>query len=128
MVDTGALYYELARWDASVATFTIVHNSLGMSVIEKVGSEEQKARILPDCVLLKKILCFGLTEPTHGSDATNLLSTARKVEGGYVLNGEKRWIGNATFADYIIIWARNQEEGNKIQGFVVEKGSKGLTT
>ena len=69
-----------------------------------------------------------MTEPDFGSDATSLRTTAKKVEGGYVINGEKRWIGNATFADYIIIWARNESEGGKIQGFLVEKGSKGLTT
>jgi len=63
---------------------------------------------------MKKNICFGLTEPNYGSDATSLKTSAKKVEGGYVLNGEKRWIGNATFADYIIIWARNVDEGNKI--------------
>jgi len=63
---------------------------------------------------LKKIICFGLTEPEYGSDATSLKTTAKKVEGVYVINGSKRWIGNATFADYIIIWARNEEEKGKI--------------
>jgi alkylation response protein AidB-like acyl-CoA dehydrogenase len=106
----------------------IVHNSLGLSVIDRCGGAEQKARILPDAIALRKILCFGLTEPTHGSDATSLLSTAKKTEGGFLINGKKRWIGNGTFADYIIIWARNVDEGNKIQGFIVEKGSKGLKT
>lgn len=77
---------------------------------------------------MKKYICFGLTEPTNGSDATHLKSTAKKVEGGYLLNGQKRWIGNATFADYIIIWAKNVDEEDKIQAFIVEKGSKGLTT
>ena len=73
-------------------------------------------------------MSFGLTEPAYGSDATSLKTTAKKVEGGFVINGSKRWIGNATFADYIIVWAKNVDEGNKIQGFVVEKGSKGLST
>jgi alkylation response protein AidB-like acyl-CoA dehydrogenase len=77
---------------------------------------------------LKKFICFGLTEPDYGSDATSLKTTAKKVEGGYSITGNKRWIGNAGFADYIIIWARNPDEGNKIQGFLVEKGSKGLST
>lgn len=86
-MDTGSIFYELGRWDASVATFFIVSNCLGIAVVEKCGGDEQKQRILPDCILMKKTICFGLTEPTHGSDATNLLSTARKVEGGYVLNG-----------------------------------------
>ena len=114
IVDTGSVFYELGRWDASVATFFIVTNCLGIAVIERCGGEEQKKRILPDCVLMKKNICFGLTEPNYGSDATSLKTSAKKVEGGYVLNGEKRWIGNATFADYIIIWARNVDEGNKI--------------
>jgi alkylation response protein AidB-like acyl-CoA dehydrogenase len=128
MVESGAMFYEFARWDVSLATFMIVHNSLGLSVIDRCGGPEQKARILPDAIALRKILCFGLTEPTHGSDATSLLSTAKKTDGGFLITGKKRWIGNATFADYIIIWARNVDEGNKIQGFIVEKGSKGLKT
>ncbi len=122
------MFYEFARWDVSLATFMIVHNSLGLSVIDRCGGQEQKARILPDAIALKKILCFGLTEPTHGSDATSLLSTAKKTDGGFLITGKKRWIGNGTFADYIIVWARNVDEGNKIQGFIVEKGSKGLKT
>lgn len=63
---------------------------------------------------LKKIASFGLTEPDFGSDATGLKTTATKVEGGYLINGQKRWIGNATFADLIIVWARNTSEGGKI--------------
>ena len=106
--------YELGRQDLSIFTFFIVHNCLGTAVIDKLGSDEQKNLILPDCIDLKKFICFGLTEPTNGSDATGLLSTAKKVDGGYVLNGRKRWIGNAGFSDYIIIWAKNQDENNKI--------------
>jgi alkylation response protein AidB-like acyl-CoA dehydrogenase len=63
---------------------------------------------------MQKFICFGLTEPLNGSDATSLKSTATKVDGGYLLNGQKRWIGNATFADYIVIWALNPSEDNKI--------------
>lgn len=70
--------------------------------------------MLPDCVALKKVCCFGLSEKDYGSDATSLKTTAKKVEGGYVINGNKRWIGNATFADYIVIWAKNEAEDNKI--------------
>ena len=70
--------------------------------------------MLPDCTTLDKICCFGLTEKEFGSDATSLQTSAKKVEGGYILNGNKRWIGNATFAHYIIIWARNLDDGNKI--------------
>lgn len=77
---------------------------------------------------MDKFICFGLTEPDYGSDATSLKTSAKKVEGGYLLNGQKRWIGNATFADYIIVWAKNEHDNNNIQAFVVTKGSKGLKT
>ena len=77
---------------------------------------------------MDKFICFGLTEPNYGSDATSLETYAKKVDGGYLVTGQKRWIGNATFADYIIVWARNQNENNNIQAFVVAKGSKGLKT
>ena len=66
-------------------------------------------------------MCFGLTEPLNGSDATGLQTTATKVDGGWLLNGQKRWIGNATFGD-VIVWAKNAIDGNKIQAFYVEKG------
>jgi len=69
---------------------------------------------LPDCMALKKIICFALTEPEYGSDATSLKTTAKKVEGGYVINGSKRWIGSGTFADYIVLWARNEAENGNI--------------
>ena len=73
----------------------------------------------------EKIFSFGLTEPQNGSDATNLKSTAKKVEGGYLINGEKRWIGNGTLGD-VIVWARNLDDGKRIQAFIVEKGSPGF--
>ncbi len=113
-MEVGAIIYELAKVDASIYTFLTVHNSIGMAVVDYLGSEEQRARILPDGIALKKILSFGLTEPDFGSDATGLRTNAKKVEGGYLINGEKRWIGNATFADYIIVWARNLDDGEKI--------------
>jgi alkylation response protein AidB-like acyl-CoA dehydrogenase len=104
------MVYELMKKDASVATFIMVHNAIGMNVIDLLGSQEQRERMLPDCIALKKIVCFGLTEIDNGSDATSLKTSAKKVEGGYLLNGDKRWIGNATFADYIIVWAKNEAE------------------
>lgn len=73
----------------------------------------------------EKIFCFGLTEPDNGSDASNLKTTATKTEGGWLLNGTKRWIGNATMGD-VVVWARNKSDGNRIQAFVVEKGSAGF--
>ncbi len=113
-MEVGAVIYELAKIDSSIYTFLTVHNSIGMAVIDYLGSEEQRARILPDGIALKKILSFGLTEAEYGSDATSLKTTAKKTQGGYILNGNKRWIGNATFADIIIVWARNEDEGGKI--------------
>ena len=127
-MDVGAIMFEMAKVDASIFTFLTVHNSIGMAVVDHLGSQEQRARLLPDGIALKKVFSFGLTEPDYGSDATSLKTSAKKTEGGYIINGAKRWIGNATWCDYIIVWARNEEEQGKIQAFVVEKGSKGLTT
>ena len=77
---------------------------------------------------MDKFICFGLTEPDYGSDASSLKTTATKTEGGYLINGCKRWIGNATFADYIVVWAKNANDGNRIQAFIVTRGSPGLKT
>lgn len=127
-VEVGAICMELAKKDASIATFVAVHNAIGTSVVEHLGDYEQRKRVLTEAVNMDKICCFGLTEPNYGSDATSLKTTAVKTEGGYILNGQKRWIGNATFADYIVVWAKNQAEGGNIQAFLVTKGSKGLKT
>ena len=83
---------------------------------------------MKESIGFNKIHCFGLTEPENGSDASNLQTTATKTEGGWLLNGQKRWIGNATFADYFHIWARNPAEDGKVQCFVVTKGTSGLKT
>jgi len=72
---------------------------------------------------MNKFICFALTEPDIGSDASSIETTAEKVSGGYILKGKKKWIGNATIADYLIIWAKNVSEGNRIQAFVATKGS-----
>ena len=77
---------------------------------------------------LNKVLAWALTEPETGSDASNIRTTAKKVQGGYLLNGRKRWIGNATFADYICCWARNESDKGRVQCFLVRKGNPGLTT
>ena len=111
--EAGAVTYELARVDGSISTFVLVHNGIGMSVIDALGDEEQKQRFLPKGINFEKIFCFGLTEPLNGSDATGLKTTAKKVEGGYILNGTKRWIGNATFGD-VCVWARNEADGGRI--------------
>lgn len=124
--EAGVILMEMANKDASIATFFLVHNAIGQSVMNALGDEEQRKRFLTDTINLNKICCFGLTEPDNGSDASALKTTATRTKGGWLINGRKRWIGNATFADYINVWARNPEDGNNIQCFVVEKGSKGL--
>ena len=80
----------------------------------KLAHPELRDKILADTMPLKKILAFALTEPETGSDASSIKTTAKKVEGGYILNGRKRWIGNGTFADYIACWARNESQEGRI--------------
>ena len=131
----GMIALELARADPSISTFMGVHSGLAMGSIYLCGSEEQKQRWLPAMARMEKIGAFGLTEPDVGSGvAGGLTTTARRVKGDgeaggdeWVLNGQKKWIGNATFADYIIIWARDVGDG-KVKGFVVQKGTPGLST
>jgi glutaryl-CoA dehydrogenase len=121
---TGLIMQELARGDASIATFFGVHSGLAMSSIAMLGSEEQKQRWLPAMARMEQIGAFGLTEPTHGSDAVALETSATRDGEFFVLNGAKRWIGNASFADLVIIWARDTANG-QVSGFVVEKGTPG---
>ncbi|MBT0769580.1 acyl-CoA dehydrogenase family protein [Kineosporia sp. J2-2] len=124
---TGFLAMELARADASVATFFGVHTGLAMGSIAACGSAEQQDRWLPAMARMEKIGAFALTEPDSGSDiAGGMRTTARRDGDVWVLNGAKRWIGNATFADLIVVWARDTEDG-KVKGFVVEKGTPGFT-
>ncbi len=123
---SGLIALELARGDASVCTFFGVHSGLAMSSIAMCGSEEQKQRWLPSMARMEKIGAFGLTEPNHGSDSVALETRARRDGDEYVLDGAKRWIGNASFADVTIIWARD-DDGN-VGGFLVEKGTPGFET
>jgi acyl-CoA oxidase len=116
---------EIARVDASCSTFILVHSSLAMLTIALCGSEAQKQKYLPSLAKLNTIACWALTEPDYGSDASSLETTATKVAGGWVLNGQKRWIGNSTFADLLVMFARNTST-NQINGFIVKKGSPGL--
>jgi len=123
-IATGLIMLEFARGDASVCTFFGVHSGLAMHSISMLGSEEQKQRWLPAMARMEKIGAFGLTEPDHGSDAVALETKAHRVGDEYILNGAKRWIGNASFADVTVIWARD-DEGN-VGGFLVEKGTPGF--
>ncbi len=124
----GFVMLELARIDCSIATFHGVHSGLAMGTIHLCGSEEQKRRWLPAMRRCEKIGAFGLTEPEVGSGAARgLKTTARRDGDSWVLNGEKAWIGNATFADVTVIWARDIADG-QVKGFLVEKGMPGFTT
>jgi glutaryl-CoA dehydrogenase len=120
----GLAIAELARGSGSLATFVHVQGGLAMTAIHELGSEEQKRRWLPAMARCEKIGCFGLTEPEAGSDPGSLSTTAVERDGGYVLEGEKKWIGNASFSDVAVIWARTEE--GKILGFLVETDNPGF--
>jgi len=116
----GFIALEIARIDCSCATFFGVHSGLAMGSIFLCGSEEQKQKWLPPMARLEKIGSFGLTEPLVGSGASGgLLTTARRDGDAWVLNGQKKWIGNATWGDVTIIWARDVAD-NQVKGFIVE--------
>ena len=124
----GMLAMELARVDPSISTFMGVHSGLAMGSIYLCGSAEQKQRWLPAMQRAEKIGAFGLTEPEVGSGAARgLTTTARRRGGKWILNGRKRWIGNATFADVTVIWARDVDD-HQVKGFLVEKGTAGFVT
>ncbi|XP_065853956.1 acyl-coenzyme A oxidase 4, peroxisomal isoform X2 [Euphorbia lathyris] len=118
---------EVARVDASCSTFILVHSSLAMLTIALCGSEAQKQKYLPSLAQLSTIACWALTEPDYGSDASSLKTIATKVQGGWIIDGQKRWIGNSTFADVLVIFARNTST-NQINGYIVKKDSPGLTS
>src|ERR1700734_551304 len=116
----GFVMMELARVDASIATFFGVHNGLAMGSIYYGGSEEQKQKWLPPMARMEKIGCFGLTEPLVGSGAGGgLLTTAKREGDAWIINGQKKWIGNAPWCDISIIWARDLAD-NQVKGFIVE--------
>jgi glutaryl-CoA dehydrogenase len=121
----GLVHMELNRGDGSLGTFLGVHSGLAMKSIGMHGSEEQKQRWLPAMARLEKLGAFALTEPSHGSDSVALETTARLDGDEYVINGDKRWIGNGSLADVVVVWAR--AEDGKVNGFLVEKGSPGFS-
>ncbi len=123
---TGFVGLEIARVDPSIATFIGVHSGLAMGTIVLCGSPEQQQRWLPAMQRMELIGAFGLTEPDGGSDvAGGMRTTARRTADGWLLNGAKRWIGNATFADLTVIWARDIDD-NAVKGFVIEKDTPGF--
>jgi glutaryl-CoA dehydrogenase len=123
----GMVSMELGRGDPSVATFIGVHGGLAMGTLHLCASEEQKERWLPAMARMDLIGAFGLTEPEHGSDvARGIQTTARRDGDEWVLDGQKKWIGNGSFADLVIIWARDVET-DRVLGFVVETPAPGFS-
>jgi alkylation response protein AidB-like acyl-CoA dehydrogenase len=124
----GMISMELSRGDPSISTFMGVHGGLAMGTVYLCGSEEQKQRWLPPMARMELIGAFGLTEPEHGSDiARGVRTTARREGDTWVLDGQKKWIGNASFADLVVIWAKDVET-DRVLGFVVEKDTPGFST
>ncbi|MFG1663965.1 acyl-CoA dehydrogenase family protein [Streptomyces sp. Y7] len=124
---TGMMAMEMSRVDASVATFFGVHNGLAMYAIQAGGDQAQRDRWLPSMARMDTVGAFALTEPLDGSDiAAGMRTTARRDGDTWVLNGAKRWIGNATFADHVVVWARDVDD-DQVKGFVVGKGTPGFT-
>src|SRR6266446_4092277 len=123
----GFVAMELARVDASVATFWGVHTGLSAGSIYLCGDEQQKRRWLPPMMRFEKIGSFGLTEPLVGSATSGgMMTTCRREGDSWILNGQKKWIGNSTFADINVIWAR-EEDSNQVKGFVVGKDNPGFS-
>src|SRR5687768_1188370 len=128
-VEYGLAAMELEAGDSGIRTFVSVQGSLAMSAIAKVGSEEQKQRWLPGMAAGDLIGCFGLTEPTAGSDPASMVTRAVRDGEAWVLTGAKRWIGLASIADVAIIWAKTDDElgSGSIRGFVVPTSTGGFT-
>jgi glutaryl-CoA dehydrogenase len=123
----GILHAEATRADTSIATFLGVHDGLFTGSIEALASQEQQEAWLPDIYSLKKIGAFGLTEPLGGSDvAGGTRTTARRKGDSWILNGAKRWIGNATFSDWVVIYARDEAD-NQVKGFLVDTKTEGYS-
>jgi len=123
----GIIAAEIARVDASVATFFGVQSGLAMGSIYICGSEEQKQEWLPKMQRMEVIGAFGLTEPEVGSGAAGgLTTTCKKTSDGWVLNGQKKWIGNSTFSDITIVWARDTDDG-EVKGFILRKDNPGFS-
>ena len=121
----GLICQELERADSGIRSFASVQGSLVMYPIYAYGNEDQKMKWLPQLAKGKKIGCFGLTEPNFGSNPSGMLTTAKKTDGGYIINGSKMWITNGTIADIAIVWAKDDD--GEIRGFIVEKDFEGFS-
>ena len=125
-VSYGLIAREIERVDSSYRSAFSVQTSLAMHAIHKFGSEEQKEFYLPQMANGDLIGCFGLTEPDAGSDPGSMKTNAKKVDGGYNLNGSKTWITNSPIADVLIIWAKDEQ--GILRGFIIDRGVDGLNT
>ena len=126
-VTYGLVAREIERVVSGYRSMMSVQSSLVMYPIYAYGSEEQRQKYLPKLASGEFIGCFGLTEPDAGSDPGDMKTRAEKVQGGYVLNGSKMWISNSPVADIFVVWAKSNAHGDKIRGFILDKGMKGLS-
>ena len=126
-VSYGLVAREVERVDSGYRSMMSVQSSLVMYPIYAYGSEEQRQKYLPKLASGEWIGCFGLTEPDAGSDPGGMKTTAKKTANGYLLNGSKMWISNSPIADVFVVWAKSDAHGGKIRGFVLDKGTKGLS-
>jgi glutaryl-CoA dehydrogenase len=124
-VSYGLIAREIERVDSAYRSTMSVQSSLVMHPIHAYGTEEQRARWLPGLAKGEIVGCFGLTEPSHGSDPNGMVTRARKADGGFKLSGAKMWITNAPIADIFVVWAK--DDAGDIRGYVLEKGMKGLS-
>ncbi|MEO5318571.1 acyl-CoA dehydrogenase family protein [Arthrobacter sp. CC3] len=123
----GLMYVEVARADVSLSALVGIHNELIVGMIDELGSDEQKQRWLPGLQAFTQLGAFALTEPEHGSDIAGGLETSARLERGeWVINGAKRWIGAGTIADFALVWARDEADG-QIKGFIVETDRPGYS-
>ncbi|MEM9312084.1 MAG: acyl-CoA dehydrogenase family protein, partial [Pseudomonadota bacterium] len=123
----GLVAREIERVDSGYRSMASVQSSLVMHPINAYGSEEQKRKFLPGLASGELIGCFGLTEPDAGSDPAGMKTYARKDGSDYVISGSKTWISNSPFADVFVVWAKSEEHGGGIRGFILEKGMEGLS-
>ena len=123
-IASGLIHLELNRGDGSIGTFLGVQAGLAMQSIAMLGSEEQKQRWLPPMARVETLGAFALTEPNHGSDSVALETTASRNGDSWTINGAKKWIGNGSVADVIVVWARDEAD-RQVKGFLVEKGTPG---
>jgi glutaryl-CoA dehydrogenase len=127
-VEYGLVMQELERGDSGFRSFVSVQSGLVMYPIYTFGSDEQKNTWLPQLATGEKLGCFGLTEPGAGSNPGAMTTTARKVGDEYILNGEKLWITSGTISDVAVVFAKNEDEGGKVRGFLVETNRPGFTS